>query len=288
MSVGLAVLATFLLGFAAATQQRAARAQPPHRPLSPHLVLALLRDRWWLVAVGLMVAGYGAQAAALGEGQLAVVEPILSGYLVVALVVASARSRRRVEIPELAAALAVSAGIALFLTEVRPSPGAAAGPGEGWLLVLAGLAALLVATAPALGRSSGANRALLLGAVGGLALGVSDGLTKQTISIVAERHLQAVGDWAPYALVAVGVTAFLLQQSAYHAGPLASALPPLSVAEPLSGTLLGLALFRESAAPTMSPVLVGAALLLIAWGIQRLARSELIAGRAPLEPTLLA
>ena len=75
--------------------------------------------------------------------------------------------------------------------------------------------------------------------------------------------------------------AFLLQQSAYHAGPLGSSLPALSVLEPVTGTLLGLLAFREGASATVSPGLLLIAILLMLWGVQRLARSDLVTGSRP-------
>ena len=279
MSLPLAVLAALLLGFAAAAQQRAARAQPPHRPLSLLLIRHLLRDRSWRLAVAIMILAYALQAAALGEGRLALVEPVLSGYLVVALLAAAVLRRRGLRAPDLAAAIATSVGIALFLLQLSPGAGARAAPAAAWYVILVLLALLVLAAVPALWRSAGSARALGLGALAGITLGVSDALTKQTIAVVAAQRLAALATWEPYLLLAVGALGFLLQQSAYHAGPLSSGLPPLSVLEPVVGTLIGLLAFRESVAPTASPLTLMAAVLLMLWGVQRLARSDLVAGR---------
>ena len=285
LSFGLAAAAALLLGLAAAAQQRSARAQPPHRPLSVLLVWDLVRDRVWLLAVVLMVLAYGLQAAALGEGQLALVEPILSGYLVVALLAGAVLARRLMTIAELAAALAASSGIALFLLQLSPGRGARAAPGRSWAEILLLLGLLLLAALPLIWRTAGSGRAVVLGTLAGLTLGVSDALTKQTIAVVATDRLGSLATWEPYLLLVVGALGFLLQQSAYHAGPLRSGLPALSILEPVAGTLLGLLAFHESMAPGASPWLLLAAVALMVWGVQRLARSELVAtrSRAPLD-----
>ena len=285
LSFGLAAAAALLLGLAAAAQQRSAGAQPPHRPLSVLLVWDLLRDRTWLLAVALMVVAYGLQAAALGEGQLALVEPILSGYLVVALLAGAVLARRLLTLAELAAALGASSGIALFLLQLSPGRGARTAPGRSWAEILVLLGLLLLAALPLIWRAAGPVRALLLGGLAGLTLGVSDALTKQTIAVVATHRLGSLATWEPYLLLVVGALGFLLQQSAYHAGPLSSALPPLSVLEPVSGTLLGLLVFHEAVAPSASsPLLLGAVALMF-WGVQRLARSDLVTARtrAPVD-----
>ncbi|MDA8394321.1 MAG: DMT family transporter [Candidatus Dormibacteraeota bacterium] len=280
MSLGLAAAAALLLGLAAAAQQRAAGAQPPHRPLSVLLVWDLLRNRAWLLAVALMVLAYGLQAAALGEGELALVEPILSAYLVVALLVGAVLSRRLLTLAELAAAVGASSGIALFLLQLSPGRGTRAAPGRSWAEILVLLALVLLAALPLIWRATGSSRAMVLGALAGLTLGVSDALTKQTIAVVATHRLGSLATWEPYLLLVVGALGFLLQQSAYHAGPLSSGLPPLSVLEPVAGTLLGLIAFRESIAPSASPTLLVAAVALMLWGVQRLARSELVVARS--------
>jgi drug/metabolite transporter (DMT)-like permease len=280
LSFGLAAAAALLLGLAAAAQQRSAGAQPPHHPLSVLLVWDLIGDRAWLLAVALMVLAYGLQAAALGEGQLALVEPILSGYLVVALLAGAVLARRLLTLAELAAALGASSGIALFLLQLSPGRGARTAPGRSWAEILVLLSLLLLAALPLIWRASGSGRALLLGGLAGLTLGVSDALTKQTIAVVATHRLGSLATWEPYLLLVVGALGFLLQQSAYHAGPLSSGLPPLSVLEPVSGTLLGLLAFHEAVAPSASsPLLLGAVALMF-WGVQRLARSDLVTARA--------
>ena len=285
LSVGLAAAAALLLGLAAAAQQRAAGAQPPHRPLSVLLVWGLLRDRAWLLAVALMVLAYGLQAAALGEGGLALVEPILSGYLVVALLAGAFLSRRLLTLGELAAAVGASSGIALFLVQLSPGQGARSAPGQSWAEILTLLALVLLAALPLVWRASGSSRAVLLGALAGITLGASDALTKQTIAVVATHRLGSLATWEPYLLLVVGALGFLLQQSAYHAGPLRSGLPPVSILEPVAGTLLGMLAFHESIAPGASPLFLLAAVALMLWGVQRLARSDLVAtgARAPVD-----
>lgn len=273
----LALLAALLLGAAASVQQSAARRQSARRPLSPRLVRDLLRERAWVAAVAVMVAGYGAQAAALGLGRLTVVEPLVSCYLVVALLLAAARARRRPPPQVVAAAAACCGGVALFLNGTASSAGAASAPSPEWAEVLGALLVLVTAAAAVATRLAPVGRAQLLGVVGGICLGTSDALTKQTVTVLGQQHLGALASWTPYALVAVGALAFLVQQSAYHSGPLQAALPPLSILEPVVGTGLGLTLFSEIPGPGVSPAALGVGLLLMVGGLAVLARAE---GRA--------
>ncbi|MHB8311831.1 MAG: DMT family transporter [Candidatus Dormibacteria bacterium] len=294
LSVGLALLAAVCLGIAAVAQQKAAAAQRPARVLSPLLVWHLLGDRTWLAGVGVMIVGYASQAAALGEGRLTVVEPLLSSYLIVALITAAIWTRQRARWRDWVAAALTSGGVAVFLVETRTSPGRQLAPGSNWAVLLVGLTLVLVVAGWWGQRLAGPTRAVLLAVAGGIALGCSDALTKQVIGVAGAEHLAALGNWAPYCLVLVGAVSFLVQQSAYHAGRLAAALPALSVLEPTVGTLIGITLFQERAASSgaLGDTVLALSVAAMVTGVVRLARSPLVTGkmiqRAPLDTPTLA
>ncbi len=281
-SVLLAVMAAFCLGLAALLQQRAASSQSPHPPLSPLLIRHLLEDRVWIFAVGVMVLGYGCQAAALGLGQLSVVEPILAGYLVVAFLIAWLWTGLHISRRSVAAAVATSLGIATFVVVADPRSGRGQAAGASWTMVLLGLSVVLAGGAVLGSRLSSKSRAAVLALVAGIALGCSDALTKQTLSSFSQEGVGAFATWPVYLLVAVGAVAFLAQQSAYHAGPLASSLPVLSAIEPLVGVLLGVVLFQESprAHGLLSLSALILALLAMGWGIRQLGRQSLAVSAA--------
>src|SRR5215471_3431703 len=106
LAVLLALAGSAALAVAAVTQQRAAS--------------RLARRPAWLAGLAAVVAGFVLQAAALGLGRLVVIEPVLASGLLFALVLAARRDRRRLRRAEWAAALAVSAGLAVFLAAGQP------------------------------------------------------------------------------------------------------------------------------------------------------------------------
>lgn len=280
VAVALALAAGLCLGTGAVLQQRIAGTAPAHRPLHPRLLTRhLLRRPLWLLGVAVAVGGYGAQAAALGTGRLAVVEPLLVSSLVFALPLSAAWSRRRLGGRDWLAVLLTAGGLAAFLLVSRPGGGEPAAPLSAWGPAF-GVLAVGMAGAVAAGlRVPAVVRAATLAAVAGVGFGISDALTKSTLALAAVRRFGVLLSWEPYALVVAAAAAFLLQQSAYHAGHLAASLPATSVLEPSVGVLLGVLVLGERLqGGGLSPAVEGLAAVAMVSGVVLLARSPLVSG----------
>ncbi|MHB8489305.1 MAG: DMT family transporter [Candidatus Dormibacteria bacterium] len=244
-SVFLAAGAACGIGTGAALQQQAAYGVSGPGSGGVGLIAVLLRRPSWLLGVAVMVVGFGLQAAALGVGRLAVVEPVLAASLVVAIVMVALRQRIWPRTADwLAMALAVG-GLTSFLVIANPTGGRSQPPAVWWvplLLVLAVLGAGVLWRSP---RWRPPRAAMALAAVAGMTLGGSDALVKTTVSVAAAQHFGVLATFSPYLLVIVGAAGFLLQQHAYRIGELKAALPAASVMEPVTGTVLGLTFFSE-------------------------------------------
>ncbi|MHB8452576.1 MAG: DMT family transporter, partial [Mycobacteriales bacterium] len=236
------------------------------------------RRRLWLAGIGATLLGYAAQASALGVGRLTLVEPVLASTLLVALVAAAVWTRRRLRVADAVAALGCAAGLALFLTVADPHGGRRSAPVGQWALALAGVGVVLAVVAGLGPRLAPRARAGALAVLAGCAFGCTDGLTKDTITVLGHLHFGVLADWPPYFLLVAGLTGFLAQQSAYHTAPLTASLPATAVLGPVIGSVIGLTLFRErlAVAGLGLPVVVGAALAM-AVGVSVLARSPTIA-----------
>src|SRR5215472_4018891 len=123
LAVALALAASVCFAVAAVTQQRAAARLPSQRAFDPAVLLRLIRRPAWLAGLAAVIAGFGLQAAALGLGRLVVIEPVLATGLLFALALAARRDRRHLRPGEWAAALAVVAGLAVFLAAGQPTGG---------------------------------------------------------------------------------------------------------------------------------------------------------------------
>ncbi len=129
-------------------QRKAHRDHPVAGSLSWQ-VLVVLRTPVWLLGFLAVIVGFVLQAAALSFGALSVVEPILVIELPLTLLIAGAVFRQRLHGRDWAAALAMTAGVAILLYALSPTVGeTAAVTGVGWWIGLpanAALIALLVA-----------------------------------------------------------------------------------------------------------------------------------------------
>ncbi|MDA8290429.1 MAG: DMT family transporter [Actinomycetota bacterium] len=238
-SVVSALLAACCFAGAAVLQQEAAQSTSREEALRIRLLLVLLRRPRWLAGIGLLVSGYALQAVALAFGPVALVQPIVVTELALAIPVAIWRRRRRPTRRDWLGIVAVLAGVAGFLLVASPAEGTADPDVLTWVVSLVpvgGLVAVLVAVAVS---TSGRRRAMLLGAAGGASFGLLAVLTKATAFEVGRDALGTLSSWQPYALVAVGIAALVVSQSAYQAGPLAYSMPFVTVLEPLVAVLLG-------------------------------------------------
>ena len=84
--------------------------------------------------------------------------------------------------------------------------------------------------------------------------------------------------WPAYSLVAVGIVALWLMQSAFNSAPLHASLPGITAAEPVSGIVLGVVAFREKvpASPLLIALQVAGLIALVA-GVILVARSPVLA-----------
>jgi hypothetical protein len=110
-------------------------------------------------------------------------------------------------------------------------------------------------------------------------------LIRGTLQAAAHDHLGVLGTWHPWLLAAVGLTAFVIQQHAYHAGHLSESMPAAATAQPVAGCLLGLTVLQERLdVGGLEGAAFAAAVLLMTAGVIHLARSPLILGVESLRP----
>jgi hypothetical protein len=135
-------------------------------------------------------------------------------------------------------------------------------------------------------RRSADQRALLTGISAGLVFGIADALTRRTVQLLDTGHLGAVlTSWPGYSLVAVSLVGLWLMESAFNAAPLHISLPGITAAEPVSGIVLGIVVFRDSvqvSPGTLALQAAGLAALLV--GVVMVARSPALTRLRKLRP----
>ena len=278
----LAFAASLCFAAAYVLQYHEAHEAPRRLFLSPRLLVELAHHRIWVGGIVAMLVGDGLQAAALGSGSLAVVEPVLTTSLLFALPLSAAWRRERLRRSEWAGAIMVSAGLGVVLGVGSPTTGRADMPAYQWLLVTLtswGLANLLVAAGQRTPWPS--YRAALIGAGAGVLFGLQDALTGYCLHWFSRDFTHLLLSWQPYVLLVTAVYGLTLAQSAYEAGSLSASLPTMAIGEPVIGILIGLVALGEhfSASPTALAFEAAGGAVMI-WGAWLLARSPLVCGTA--------
>jgi drug/metabolite transporter (DMT)-like permease len=270
------------LFFAAAyvLQYHEAHEAPRRLFLSPRLLVELAHHRIWVGGIVAMLVGDGLQAAALGTGSLAVVEPVLTASLLFALPISAAWRRERLRPVEWTGAIMVSAGLGLVLGVGSPTTGRADMAGYAWLMLTLtawGLALLLVAAG--LRTPHPSYRAALVGSGAGVLFGLQDALTRYCLHWFTKDFAHLALSFQPYVLLVTAVYGLTLAQSAYEAGSLSAALPPMAVGEPVIGMLIGIvALDEHLDTSAVALTFEALAAVVMVWGAWILARSPLVIG----------
>lgn len=274
MEAILALGAALLFALGTVLQQEAAAA-PDHHALRAGFVLRLARRPVWLAGLAADMLGFLCQAAALGVGRLAVVQPLLATTVVFALPIGARIAGHRTVRREVASAAVVALGLAAFLVLADPTGGRADATALGWTVVGAvgapacGLLVLLSRGRPP------ALKATLLGVATGILWGVSAALTKAVVD-----HLdQGVGglllDWHLYALAAVGWASLTLAQASLQAGALAPAVATQATVDPVASVAIGTLAFHETIpAGTAAAAGAGLALAVMLAGLAVLAAAQ--------------
>jgi hypothetical protein len=273
IAVILALLAAAGNAVASVLQGRVARNAPAADAFRPRLVLDLLRRPMWLGGIGSLTVAFGLQAAALSQGGLALVQPVLTTELPFTMVLLALSSAGGLRAVPWGSVALLSAGLAVLLAAAAPAEGSRSPGLVPWLLA-GGCGAVAVAGLVVAARLlHGAVRAVLLGIAASVGFAFTAAVMKAATGRLAEGLAELVSSWQVYAVLVCGLASLFLLQNALQAGSLVAAQPALTVTDPVVSIVLGVALFADQVRTGlwMAPEAVGVALLLL--GSVGLARS---------------
>jgi len=274
VEIVLALVAALLFALGTVLQQRAGL-EAPDGGSSSSLLLRMARRPVWLAGIASDALGFVAQAAALGIGRLAVVQPLLVASVVFALPLGARLTGQRVRRADVGAAILVVGALAAFLTIADPSGGRDDAPLGEWLVAGGACIAVCVPLVLLGRRGPAPQRAAMLGIATGVLFALSAALTKVVVDELDDGVFEIFLSWHVYALVAVGYASMTLNQLALNTGSLAPAVATSMAFDPIASVVLGLTLLDESL--HASPLdLVGTLLALAAAlvGMAILARSQ--------------
>lgn len=250
MAVLLSLSSAFLLALGTTLQHRAVQAVvivgdlPRLRKSASFWVL--MTNRVWLTGSAIDLCAYGLEVAALSQGRLTLVEPLLSLGLVFALPLSARLYGVRHRPSRWIAAVCVAAAITVFVLLVRPTVTTSAMSGHRWfVVVMIVVGTVSLALVGANRTRTGETRAVLLALAAGVTYGLTAAFTKAAVDRFGLGFQAVVSSWFVYALVGGSVLGLLFGQASFRTGSLGASLPTLTVSQRVVGTLLGVVLFGD-------------------------------------------
>lgn len=273
-----AVAASVLFSLGFVLQAVEARKLPGEDALSLALLIRLVRRPRWVIGVVLTLVGFALHVAALRLAPLAVVQPALTGGLVVLLVAGSRATHQPVRARDAVAVLAISIGVIIAAITASPLSTHSATPLQ---LCIALLPLAAIALLPYLLRRQGQTSQTRLSLLAALGAGAAYSFTGLTTKLVSDHF--AAGDvvgtllWLLITL-SMGWTALLDQTSALQqleatrVGVIVY-VAPVVVPTVLSALILG---GRWASSPSKG-VALAVGLVIVCAGAGALASSEAVA-----------
>ena len=255
----LALLAAFAFALGSVLQQKGTLEAPAAED-DPRFLVQILRRPVWLAGALAQGVGWVLQAAALDRGSLVVVQSLTSLSLVMVLPLGARLTDQVVTRRVRWGALAVLAGIVLFLAGGSPQSGSDNPSTAAWWSAGVWTVVIVVLLNHLGRRRYGARRALFFGSAAGVCYALQAGVTKVFVPLVGEGLATLLRSWTVYALVASALMGFVMQQSALKSGALAPAIASSNAVTLFTSVVLSVAVFGESLSDggaRLAPALLG-------------------------------
>ncbi|MFC6082954.1 DMT family transporter [Sphaerisporangium aureirubrum] len=245
IAVVLAVFAAASNAVASVLQRLAARRVPERVAMRLGLIWALLRSPVWFGGIGALILGFAFQAAALSQGGLALVQPVLISELPFTMILVSRVFGIRLGGRSWLAIGLLTGGLALLLFAASPRPGDGGPDVLGWVMATAGTLATVCALVLVARVTVGAGRAVAFGVAAGVGFAFTATFIKQATMVLEEDVSVLPVTWQVYAMVVAGLCSLFLLQNALQSGTLVAAQPALTLSDPVASIVYGTTMFGE-------------------------------------------
>lgn len=298
VAVVTALVAALCFGIQSVLDQRSTKRVKSERALSPAILLDLVKQPLWLIAIVANLVAFALQVVALSFGSLAVVQPLLVFDLVFAVLISRSVSwdpsmyppgTKRWDPVLFAGVGAATLGVAGFLAIGRPTSGH---PDIGFSVLLPLVVGLVVVVGGCLAVA--ARNEGLRGLALALATGVNYGVAAFAVKLVTTEFgagpEKVFTNWPIYVLAVTGPAGFILNQDAFQQGRfLAPVQAIITTTDPIIS--IGLSILWLGAQLQSSPAAVTGvvvSLLVMTAGIVITARNAPQAARSapPQSPQL--
>lgn len=268
-----AALAAMGNALANVMQRKSSLEQPAGERFGLHVLWNLIRSHTWQLGFAGLVGSFVLQAVALGFGQLAAVEPIITLEVPLTLLVASRTFGARLRHTEWTGIFLMTFGMIALVAMLRPQPGDETNVGSMVYAAAGGATAATIIALIVLSLRGGAIwRTACLGASAGTSFGLTATFIKETIAQADDRGvIGVVTTWQTYVAIGFGIGGLVLMQWALHIGPLLAAQPGFTLLDPMVSIMWGVLVFDETTRSglwlvpaTLGAVLVGVGVVVLA------------------------
>lgn len=280
--IAAALASAFCFALAAALQHREALGTHAAGVADIRLLLRLCRRPLWLAGVGADVLSMALHVLALSMASLSLVQPIGVTGIVFAVPLAAVLRRTAVRRMDLFAAAMVVVGLVALLKSLPTS----STPRIPSLLEIIALTVAVVAVAAtatvAAHHLPGRPRALLLAGAAGTSFGLTAVLVRTLLLLSRLAGSTPAVVAASVCIAILGLSGYLLLQSAYRSGHFAGSLATSTVLDPVVAVLTGHFLLHESLPTNAARLAVlGCATVLVIGSVAMLVRSPAALALAP-------
>ncbi|MGI8589732.1 MAG: DMT family transporter [Nakamurella sp.] len=241
-----ALASAFCFGLAATLQQQEAGLATASGVGDPRLLWRLAHRPIWVAGIFADVLAAALHVLALSVGSVALVQPLGVTGLLFAIILVAIWRRQRVQGRDIAAAVAVLAGLAGLL---RLAQGEAPTGAVGHRTVIITVSAITVALAAGVAGlasvAAGRARALLLAAGAGISFGIIAVLVRAFLQLIGQPGQGQAMIWAAVGIGLLALTGYLLLQHAYRVGHFAATLATAVVLDPAAAIVGSMFVLNE-------------------------------------------
>lgn len=270
------IIAAFLFAWSTVIQRYEAGDVKPEELFRRDFIKRLSKNKKWLAAFGLQVLGFLFQAAALRNGSLILVQPIMTIDLIFLLLILHFNKKLAIGRREILAIFMICLGISGALIFAQPKNSNLPFNRLSLFVSVSFIALIILIAIFIIRRTSSARQRAFISAVAaGFSFAVGDVLTKIVSHVVTNGISYLFLHWQIWALLISGIVSIIMTQNTYGAGPIVISQPTMEVVEPVISVVLGIYIFQDSVNLSIGNIVVSLVSALVAIiGIIALTRSN--------------
>ncbi len=256
----LGALIAAMLNALSSINERLATEKPAAKKLFSHsFTYAMAKNRLFIYGFVLQVLAFFAQAIALNNGPLIVVEPLLTSDLIFLLLFIGIKLHIKIKLRDWLSVLAIMGGLTGLYLATNPTEGHLNYQATPWIILVSVTTPIVITLAIIIRKLKSPKIRAILAAIGAAtAFALNAAFTKLSLNLFTKYGIEAMfTSWPLYALIISGVISLYLMLNAYGSGPLAISQPIMEIIEPSVAVIIGVFIFGDSYNSSTSTLVAG-------------------------------